>query len=73
MTTYRIHSTAGADFGTYVAATPAAALLALHRDAGYDESAVVLKDGELSFGAGYREICGDVSDWDIAEVGADND
>lgn len=63
---YRIHSTAGKDFGTWPGPTAVDALLALHRDAGYSDTAVWIDEsGRLAFADGYRELCGDVTDWDI--------
>ena len=64
MTRYRIHSAAGADMGSYVGRTPAHALAAMHRCAGYDctvrDSAIVFLDPDD------RSMCGDVDHWRIA-------
>jgi hypothetical protein len=65
-TNHQISSTEGADYGTWEGTSPAAALLALHRDAGYGPETVDLVDGELVFGSDDdRELCGDVDDWVI--------
>ncbi len=67
MKSYTITSRASVDMGIYQGETPAHALAALHRDAGYQVSVdehdeLVFKDDEE------REICGDVDDWIIEEV-----
>ena len=55
--------------GLWQGETASEALLACHREAGYGENAVWLDEGgELQFaGTDYRELCGDVEDWDIRE------
>ena len=76
MTTYRITSKAGGAHGIWDADSPAEALLALLRDAGYGENTVWVEDDHLTFsddgtpqsGATYREMCGDLDDWLIEEV-----
>ena len=65
MTTYRIHSSAGIDFGTHDAPTPDAALLLVHRDAGYGADVVTLEDGDLVFSGDNEALLGGVDAWDI--------
>ncbi len=73
---YQIYSTAGEDYGIWQGATPAEALAAMHREAGYscqvqDEQIVFDDDCNLSSPGptGYREdLCGQVEDWDISEL-----
>lgn len=63
---YEIESTAGVIMGVYEGATPAEALAAMHRDAGYDVRAegdrVVFPDAET------ERICGGLDDWLVREV-----
>lgn len=55
MPTYQIISKAGQDMGTFEGATPAEALLTMHRDAGYGEDVVMLVEP-----GGYRlDFAGD--------------
>lgn len=63
MMTYTITSKAGADHGTWAGRTPAEALAAMHRAAGYEVSA----DGDTMVWAsdGDRQLCGDLRDWII--------
>lgn len=49
MTTYQITSSAGADLGTYEGATPAEALDAMCRDAGYKSAADAVTSGIAPF------------------------
>ena len=70
---YSIYSRDGQEMGQYEGADKAEALAAMHREAGYD---VVARHGELYFrskklifdGTTDKEVCGDLSDWDIQEV-----
>lgn len=66
MTTYSITSAAWATW-TYEAETPAAALLALHRDAGYDARDCWLdSDGELVFrDEATRALLGGLDAWTV--------
>lgn len=75
-TSYRITQPAnGADLGIYAGASEAAALLAMHRDAGYGPGVVTLEPGadDVTFcdddAAGeYREMCGGVDAYEITEA-----
>jgi hypothetical protein len=68
MREYRIHSKAGGDFGVWQGETPADALLALHRDAGYGPE-VCWVEGELRFrSASERELLGDCGVWSVEEI-----
>lgn len=68
---YRITSKARADHGVWEGATPAAALLAMHRAAGYNANDVDIDlDGKSLW---FRDLeteqmCGDVDAWTIEEV-----
>jgi hypothetical protein len=67
MTTYQITSKSGTDHGLHRGATPADALAALHRDAGYPDvraegGAIVWPDDET------RDLCGDLDAWTIREA-----
>lgn len=65
-TTYQIASKAGVFMGTFAADTPAAALLALHRHAGYGADQVWLVNDELVFSDGAAQrLLGDVDAWII--------
>ena len=69
MATFNISSAFNVDYGQWSGDTPADALLALHREAGYDENQVWLEDGELQFkNEEYRRLIGDTSDWQIERV-----
>lgn len=69
--TYLIRSTGGHEYGLFEGATPAEALLALHRDAGYGPDVVSMDGGRLRFAEGDgvsaspRDLLGDVDDWEI--------
>jgi len=67
---FRITSTRGADYGIFEGETDTAALLAMHRDAGYGPDRVWIDaDGELAFADDeLRGMCGGVDDWTIEEV-----
>lgn len=70
MTRYRITSRSGADHGTYSGATPAEALLAMHRDAGYGPDVVWLdEDSDPVFcDDQMRYALGGVTDWHIEPI-----
>lgn len=56
--------------GVFEGRSPAEALVARHHMIGY-RSAFVTAAGGVGFGAAHeREVCGDMSDWIIIEVGA---
>ena len=66
MTTYDITSKSGATMGTYEGETPAEALAAMHRDAGYT---VTVEDGDVAFRSDDdRAVCGGVDEWTIRPV-----
>jgi hypothetical protein len=66
MTTYNITSKSGANYGDFEGATPAEALAAMHRDAGYRVS---VEGDEVAFASDAdREFCGGVDDWTIRPV-----
>lgn len=70
---YRITSRSGADHGTYSGATPAEALLAMHRDAGYGPDRVQLThdDGREAMryhGVGTLVALGTIADWHIEPI-----
>jgi len=62
---YRIYSSGGADHGSFPGRSPAAALAAMHRDAGY---AVRVRRGQLVFGnPSDAEACGTLDAWQVIE------
>lgn len=66
MQAYRIESKAGEICGTYHGETPAEALLAMHREAGYGPDDAWIEDDELCFrDDDTREMCGDTTAWII--------
>jgi hypothetical protein len=67
MTTYEILTLhGGTSYGTYQGRTPADALAAMHRDAGYR---VVVEDGELIWHDDADEaLCGGLDRWTVAPV-----
>ena len=66
MTTYEITSSTGNTMGTYEGTTPAEALAAMHRDAGYR---VRVDGGEIVFASeGDAEVCGGLDAWTVREV-----
>lgn len=66
MTTYNITSKSGSDHGDFEGATPAEALSAMHRDAGYT---VTVEDGDVAFRSEEeRTVCGGVNEWTIRPV-----
>jgi len=67
MTTYEISTLLGtSSFGHYAGRTPADALAAMHRDAGYR---VVAEDGELIWhDAADEAICGGLDLWTVRRV-----
>ena len=72
MAKFHIYSKAGVDMGVYEAGTVEQAVLAMHRNAGYDKDVVWLDDdGRLAFrDQDAIDLCGDVDHWDIDEEDA---
>lgn len=69
MNTYRIASKAGQYHGEYQGQTPAEALAALHRDAGYHGVHYNAEDDRIIWPSEEtRGLCGDVGDWVIEEA-----
>lgn len=69
MPTFNICSAFNVDYGDWEGSSKAEALLALHREAGYDENQVWLEDGELKFkNEEYKRLIGDTSDWQIERL-----
>lgn len=67
MNTYTITSSAGQTMGIYAGETPAHALAAMHRDAGYQS--VRVEDGELVFpDADTEALCGGLDVWTVTPV-----
>ena len=67
---YQISANSGNVMGIFSGDTPAEALLACHREAGYGEDVVWLhKDGKLAFADDDAwDLCGGVDDWFVEEV-----
>jgi len=66
MTTYEISTLGGTTYGTYQGRTPADALAAMHRDAGYR---VAVEDGALIWHDDADEaLCGGLDRWTVAPV-----
>jgi hypothetical protein len=66
MTTFNIISKSNANHGDFEGATPAEALAAMHRDAGYRVS---VEGDDVAFASDAdREVCGGVDDWTIRQV-----
>ena len=63
MQTYEISTLSGTSYGTYQGRTPADALAAMHRDAGYR---VTSEDGELIWHDDADEVtCGGLDRWNV--------
>lgn len=69
MTTFNITSKSGTDHGDFEGATPAAALVAMLRDAGGYVVSVSDDGSDVVFRSeDDREVCGGVDDWTIRPV-----
>jgi len=70
MTTYEIFSKNGENFGTFQGSTPAEALLAMHREAGYQPDQVWIdEDGDITFASEETEaLCGGLDAWRVVEL-----
>ncbi len=64
---YQITSRAGKEFGVWSGASPAAALAAMHRDAGY--SKVRAQGGAVIFAdADSARVCGGLDSWEVRRI-----